>query len=204
MPPITFKFARGLDIPVTAATAKFGLIGRSGSGKTYAAGKLVECLHDAGVQVVVLDDIGNWWGLRVGAGGKGKGLDLVVFGGERGDLPITPDSGRLVAQLVVKHRLSAVLDISDFRKSQAQRFATDFAEELFHLKKRHKSPLHLVIEEAHTFIPERTSKGTERMKGAFQDIARKGRNYNYMAILRKLQLVEKRGYRAADHLFVDR
>lgn len=46
-------------LPIDAATQTFAFIARKGAGKTYAAGKLVELLMDAGVQVVVLDTVGN-------------------------------------------------------------------------------------------------------------------------------------------------
>lgn len=53
------RLAEDLKLPLDAATQTFAFIARKGAGKTYAAGKLVELLLDAGVQVVVLDTVGN-------------------------------------------------------------------------------------------------------------------------------------------------
>jgi len=64
------KISDDLSLPLDAATQTFAFIARKGAGKTYAAGKLAECLMDAQVQVVILDSVGNWWGLRLEADGK--------------------------------------------------------------------------------------------------------------------------------------
>src|SRR3954462_4528814 len=79
--------AKDLTLPLDAATQTFAFIARKGAGKTYTAGKLVEQLLKAHVQVVVLDTVGNWYGLRMSADGKGTGFDVPVLGGLRGDIP---------------------------------------------------------------------------------------------------------------------
>jgi hypothetical protein len=48
-----------LSLAIYAATQTFAFVARKGTVKTYAAGKLTELLLDAGVQVVVLDTVGN-------------------------------------------------------------------------------------------------------------------------------------------------
>jgi DNA helicase HerA-like ATPase len=68
-------------MPVNAATLTFAFSARKGAGMTYAAGKSSEILLEAGVQVVVLDTVGNWYGLRLAADGKGNGFDVPMFGG---------------------------------------------------------------------------------------------------------------------------
>jgi hypothetical protein len=177
------QLARGLALPIDAVTQTFGFLGKRGGGKTYAAGKLTELMLDANAQVVVLDPVGNWFGLRIAANGRGKGFDLPVFGGRNGDIPLEPKSGRLVAQYVVDHRISLVLDVSGFRKRQQKEFVTDFAEELFELKKTSPSALHLVMEECQRFMPQKVWKGSERMLGALEDIIKLGRNYGIGASL---------------------
>jgi Helicase HerA, central domain len=64
------RIAADLTLPLDAITQKFAFLGRSGAGKTYGAGKFVEELLDAGAQVVILDPVGNWFGLRLAADGK--------------------------------------------------------------------------------------------------------------------------------------
>lgn len=170
-------FAPALALPYKAATETFAFLGRRGSGKTYAAGKLVELLHAIGVQVVILDPVGTFWGLRLAADGRSPGLPIPVFGGSHGDVPLAAGSGALIARALVEHESSAVIDVSHFRKGERKRFVQVFAEEFFHLKKDRRSPVHLVVEEAHVFVPQRPQKGEEPMLGAMEDLVRLGRNY---------------------------
>lgn len=175
----TLALADGLTLPVDAATQTFAFIARKGAGKTYAAGKLTELLVDAGVQVVVLDTVGNWYGLRIAADGKGEGLDIPVLGGLRGDIPLNAAAGELVADLVVDTGRSLVVDLSQFSKADRKRFATAFAERLWQGKKGEldPTPMHLVIEESQLLIPQNVTAGDARMVGVFEEIVRLGRNY---------------------------
>ena len=63
-------------------------LGRTGSGKTFAVTKLVEEMLDARAQVIVLDPVGVWWGLRLLADGKSPGIPITIFGGLHGDVPL--------------------------------------------------------------------------------------------------------------------
>lgn len=136
-----------------------------------------------GAQIVVLDPVGNWWGLRVDANGKSKGKDIFIAGGERGDVPILPESGARFGRLVVEKNVSMVLDISGFRQGERKRFAADFAEEFYHLKKTQRSAVHLFVEEAQLFVPQRSGPDEARMLGAYENIIRLGRNYGIGATL---------------------
>lgn len=177
------KFAPGLSFPIDAVTQTFAFLARRGAGKSYGAGVAAEGMFGAGAQIVVLDPVGTWYGLRLAPNGRSKGLDIPVFGGEHGDIPLEPTGGALVARAVVEHGTSVVLDVSHFRKGQRKQFCTDFAEELFHLKKTHRSPIHLFVEEAQMFVPQKVFHGEERMLGAFEDIVKLGRNYGIGATL---------------------
>ena len=178
-----FKLARGIELPSTAVTQTFGFLGRRGSGKTYAAGVFAEELLEQGVQTVIFDPLGNWHGLRATASGKGTGYPVPIFGGEHGDLPLNEHSGKLVADLIVDERVSAILDVSPFSKRKRQQFVAEFAEQLFQRKKTARSPIHLIIEEAHLFAPQRTTDINMRMLGAIEDIVRLGRNFGIGASL---------------------
>jgi hypothetical protein len=182
-----------LELPDSAVTQKFAFIGRSGSGKTYAAGKLAEGIFDAGGQLVVLDPVGVWWGLRLAANGKGKGLPIPVFGGLHEDIPLLPGGGAAVADAVVDARLSVVLDVSMMRKGERVRFATDFAEQLFHRKKEKRSPMHLIVEEAQVFVPQRVRPEEARLLGAFEDLIKLGRNFGigFSMVSQRPQAVNK-------------
>lgn len=202
--PKRLKMAGNLALPQEAVTQTFGFIARKGAGKTYAAGKLAEELYGVKAPFVVLDPVGNWYGLRLSACGRKPGLPIYVFGGDHGDLPITPDSGAIVARAVMKRGIAAVLDVSRFRKNKRKQFVTDFAEELFHLAKTVRSPLMVIIEEAQVFAPQRVGKGEERMLGAIEDIVRLGRNYGLGSALitQRPQSVHKDVLNQVECLFV--
>jgi len=173
------KISDDLSLPIDAATQTFAFIARKGAGKTYAAGKLAECLMDAGVQVVILDSVGNWWGLRLDADGKSAAYDIPVIGGLRGDIPLEATGGQLIADTVVETGRSLIIDVSQFSKHDRQRFATDFGERLWLKKKaeRHPNPVHLVIEESQLIVPESVRGDSARMVGIYEEIIRLGRNY---------------------------
>ncbi len=171
------KISKEISLPIDVVTQTLATIGRKGAGKTYLATMIAEQMLDAGSQVIVIDPVGNWWGLRVGADGKSKGKDIFVIGGEHGDIPIVPEAGAKIAKLLVEKSISAVLDVSSFRLGERKRFCTDFGEELLHLKKTQKNPVHLFLEEAQLIIPQRVGPEEARMVGAFEQIVRLGRNY---------------------------
>jgi DNA helicase HerA-like ATPase len=63
-------------IPKAALEQHIAILGKTGSGKTYAAKGLVERMLDDGRQVCVIDPTAAWWGLRLGANGKPPGFLL--------------------------------------------------------------------------------------------------------------------------------
>lgn len=114
-----------------------------------------------------------WWGLRSSADGRKPGLPVVILGGEHADAPLEPTSGEVVADLVVDESVSCVLDLSLMRKAEQTRFFTAFAERLYH---RNREALHVFVDEADEFCPQRPQKGTERALGAAEDLVRRGRS----------------------------
>lgn len=166
------KIAKNLELPDEAVTQTFAILAKRGVGKTYTASVMVEEMLKNNLPVVVLDPIGVWWGLRSSADGKGPGLSIIIAGGDHADIPITPDNGTIMANMVVDQRLSVVIDFSHFRKGEQIKFVTDFAETLYH---RNRDALHLVVDEADAFAPQRTMPNEARMLGAFEDLVRRGR-----------------------------
>lgn len=163
-----------LSLPKEAVTQTFAILAKRGVGKTYTASVMAEEMLKASLQVVVVDPIGVWWGLRASADGKHEGLEIIVMGGEHGDVPLESTGGELVADFVVEHGRSVVLDLSSFRKGEMIRFMTAFAETLY---RRNRAPLHLIVDEADAFAPQKTMRGEggERLLGAMEDIVRRGR-----------------------------
>lgn len=174
----TLKLADDLLLPINGITQKFAFLGRTGSGKTYGASKLAEEMLYNGAQIIVIDPMGVWYGLRLDADGKKpSGLDIPVFGGLHGDLPLTPESGALVADILVDRRISAILDVSQMIDAEINRFSTAFGDRFFQRMKAKPNAVHLFLEECQEFLPQNTMKGEERKLHVFQRIAKQGRNF---------------------------
>lgn len=171
--------AKDLRLPVDAVTQKLAFLGRTGSGKTYGATKVAEQMLGAGAQIIALDPVGVWYGLRLAANGtEPSDLELPVFGGLHGDIPIEPTSGALLADLVVERGISAILDVSQLESDRDKaRFAGDFANRFFFRKKAAPSAVHLFVEECQEFVPQNPAKGEEQMLHHFHRLIKLGRNF---------------------------
>jgi hypothetical protein len=178
------KLAKNLDLPVAAVTQKFAFLGRTGGGKSYAATKLAEGMLLIGAQIIALDVVGNWYGLRVPKKKGQKAFDILVFGGRNGDIEINPKAGKIVAGIILEKNLSAVIDISEFISSEQMRFAYDFLTAFFEGRKARPAACHLFIEEAQELVPQNVPPGTKgeesfgaKMLHAGERILKIGRNY---------------------------
>lgn len=172
-----FRLADNVILPANAPTQTFAFLGTRGCGKSYGAGVMVEAFLDAGVQVVVVDPVGIWPGLRIAADGKGRGFDIPVLGGWHGDVPLEPSAGEYVGQLAGERRMSLVLDVSEFTDSAQRRFVEAFCRSLFESKKRNRSPVHVLFEEGHEFFPQYVDAGAASMVGATKRLWKVGRNF---------------------------
>lgn len=169
----TLDLGDGLTLPLEAVTQTFAILAKRGMGKTFTASVLIEEMLEHRQRVVVIDPVGVWWGLRSSATGKSAGYPVVIIGGDHGDLPLEVNSGELVADLIIDNDLAVVIDLSLLRKNQQRTFMTAFAERLYH---RNRRPLHLVVDEADAYAPQRTPKGDgARLLGAMEDLVRRGR-----------------------------
>src|SRR6185295_19259650 len=65
-----------------------------------------------------------------------------------------------------------VLDLSELSEGDKTRFLIDFAERLY---RRNRNPLHLFLEEADDYIPQRPFREQARLLRAFENIVRRGR-----------------------------
>lgn len=167
------KITQNLDFPLSAVTETFGYLACRGSGKTNANRVVAEAFFDAEVPFVVVDPVGSWWGLLSSRDGKRPGLPILVLGGKHGHLPLERDSGELVADLVVEHRLSCVLDLSTFESEGAKKkFLLDFARRLY---AKNEEPLHLFLEEADDYISQRPMRDEAQLLRAWENIVRRGR-----------------------------
>jgi len=169
------RIADDLTLPPEAVTQTFGILAKRRVGKTYTASVMAEEFCKAKLPFVALDPTGAWWGLRSSADGKREGYPVIILGGEHGDVPLEASVGKVVADLVVDHPGFYVIDLSATQSNAEQdRFVTDFAERLYRRKAQHKHPLHLFVDEADSFAPQRPLPGQQRMLGAIEAIVRRG------------------------------
>jgi uncharacterized protein len=152
---------------------RIAIVGTAGSGKTYTAKGFVERLLDARARVAVVDPLGVWWGLRASADGAAPGYPVVVFGGRHADVAITAEMGAALGRLIAGQALACVVDLSELGSSIARRrFMAAFAEALY---EANEEPLHLVLDEADLWAPQRPIKGWESLLGHIEEIVRRGR-----------------------------
>lgn len=165
-----------MNLTEFAATATNAILAKKGAGKSNAAVTMAEDFHDAGIAFVAIDPKGDWWGIRSSADGTSAGLPVVVFGGKHGDVPLTVNSGALIADLILGAGgyLSCVLDVSQFTYTERDRFLLDFGERLFR-EKDEEGVLHLMLEEAHEYLPQGVTRTNARLVGMYQRIVKQGR-----------------------------
>ena len=160
-------------LPLPALDERIAIVGTSGSGKTYAAKGLIETLMDQAARICVVDPLGVWWGLRAGADTTNSGYPVVVFGGRHADIAFDEDMGAALVRLVGTHPLACVVDLSGFGSGAARRsFMTAFSETLY---EANKEPLHLVLDEADLWAPQRAQRGGQALLGRVEEIVRRGR-----------------------------
>src|ERR1700736_3201630 len=160
-------------LPTDALDDRIAIVGTAGSGKTYAAKGFVERLLETGARVAIVDPLGVWWGLRASADGTAAGYPVVVFGGKHADVPITAEMGGALGRLVASEALACVVDLSELGSSAARRrFMAAFSEALY---EANEEPLHLVLDEADLWAPQRPIKGWEGLLGHIEEIVRRGR-----------------------------
>jgi len=165
-------------LPGDYATSTNAILAKRRSGKTYTASVIAEELVRIEQPWVALDPTGAWWGLRAPASPPvkyGKGLPVVILGGAHGDVPLEATGGRVVADLVVDTPGFYVLDLSSLGTRRAEvRFAGEFADRLYRRKQSERTPLHLFVDEAEMFVPQRMERDETTMLGAFESIVKRG------------------------------
>jgi hypothetical protein len=162
-----------IRLPINAATKTFAILAKRGAGKTYTAGVMAEEFFRTGIPFVVFDPIDVWWGLRLAANGKDKGLPVVVFGIEHADIKLDRDMGRRIAQAVVKDNISCVISTFGLPKVAMRQLIADFSEELLNIN---NIPRHVFIEEAHEFVPQRVMGAMAKTFAAVEALVVMGRN----------------------------
>lgn len=172
----TLKISKDVSLPVDVVTQTIAILAKRRAGKSYTMRKICEQLLEANQQIVMVDPKGDQWGIRSSADGKKAGFPIIILGGEHGDLPLEVNAGEVVAKLVVEERVSVLLDLSGFRKSEVAVFMAIFLETVYRLKaqEKNRTAVMLVVDEADAIAPQKPQANEARMLGAIEDIVRRG------------------------------
>lgn len=162
-----------VKVPINAATKTFAILAKRGAGKTYTGAVMAEEFAKNNIPFVVIDPIDVWWGLRLAADGKSKGLPVVVFGIQHEDILLNRDMGRQIAQAIVKQNVSCVINTFGLPKAAQRHILAEFADELLNIN---NTPRHIFIEEAHEFLPQRVFGGLGTVFNAVSNLVVMGRN----------------------------
>jgi len=114
-----------------------------------------------------------WWGLGQGADGAAPPFPVTVFGGLHADVPLDPGMAVALGRLVGTQPIACVVDVSDFGSVGVRRFfMTAFTEALYAFNTQ---PLHLVLDEADLWAPQRAQLEGQDLLGRVEEIVRRGR-----------------------------
>lgn len=169
--------ARNFYLPLETVAQPLGILAQRGAGKSNAAVVMAEEMFEAGLPWIAIDPKGDWHGIRSSRDGKKPGLPVPVFGGLHADVPLHPDGGALLADLIVDVRLTCIVDVSDFSKGEQTRFLIDLGERLFRKQRHSPEPMHVFMEEAHEYLPQRVMRDQARLVGAWAKIVKQGRSF---------------------------
>ena len=178
MTPRALHLAKDLSLPLDAVTETFADSGRRGSGKTHTAVVMAEEMlaaccarrHHRPARRVV--------GPARLEGREEGGLPDSLRGGSHQDVLLSADAYRILADVVVDRAVSMVLSLRHLSKTDQRRFVGEFCERLHDRKAdpAHRTALHVFIDEADAFVPQRPVPGTERCFGAVDTLVRRGRS----------------------------
>src|SRR3712207_3936203 len=132
-----------IQLPLNAATKTFAILAKRVAGKSYTGAVMAEEFAKANIPFVVFDPIDVWWGLRLSADGKRKGLPVVVFGVEHADILLTRDMGREIARAIVEANISYVISTFGMPKAAQRQIIAEFSDELLIIN---NTPRHVFVE----------------------------------------------------------
>ena len=154
-------------LPPEYVTKVGAFLAKRGSGKTYAAGVIIEEFLKYNIPFIIIDPMSAYWGLR-------EKYPVVIFGGRKGDIKIEPTDGKIISELIIKQNLSCILDISEWSHNQMRSFIADFLIQLYQLN---NTPRHIFLEESDIFSPQQGRDNSKDSFNAVDTVVRRGRQY---------------------------
>jgi len=193
-------------LPDDAVTQGFALLARRRSGKSNLAGVIEETFCERGDPWVVLDPVSAHWGIRYqddhGQPGKPSGYEVMIVGGKYGDVALDEKGGAALAQILVDTNISCVVDLGGESMNAQQKFVADFATELLRVN---ETPRHVLLEEAHTFVPQVPSFENQKLVlGAMTKMITMGggKGIGFTLITQRSASIAKAVLEQIDNLFV--
>ena len=179
------RIADDLALPLDVVTETTAILGVRGTGKTNTGTVFIEEAHEHGTQFVVVDPLAVWYGLKTSADGEHEAIPCVVFGGERGDLPLREDLAERIADVVVDTGISAVLSLAELSRAGQARFVHLFMERLYRRKAEpgRGTRLLVAIDEASSFVPQRFGAEMAKCVGSIEQLVRRGRSRGLGCVL---------------------
>jgi DNA helicase HerA-like ATPase len=159
-----------IDLP-KLIESKLLVQANSGGGKSWALRRILEQSHGK-VQHIILDSEGEFGTLR-------EKYDYVIAG-KGGDTPAEPRSAALLARKLLELNVSAIIDLYELHPQERKRFVKLFLDSLINAPKELWHDCIVVIDEAHTYAPE---KGQSEAMDAVIGLCALGRKRGFCAIL---------------------
>ena len=139
------NLADGIDIDAQrVVTGRGCAIGQSGSGKSYLAGVMAEELCRARMPFCVIDTEGEYGSLK-------KMFNLILVGGENGDVGLDVDFSRLF-EASITNSVPVVLDLSDSLDKMS--VVNSALHALYSIEDKVRKPYLVIVEEADVFAPQ--------------------------------------------------
>jgi len=144
----------------------------SGGGKSWLLRRLAEQLFGK-VQVIILDREGEFATLREQFG--------YVLVGKGGETPADCRSAELVARKLLELRASAVCDLYEMKDHERHRWVRLFLEALVDAPKNLWHDVVIIVDEIHSFAPEKGS-GESEASDAVIGLATRGRKRGFCLV----------------------
>jgi hypothetical protein len=184
------RISSELSLPPDTVTSTMIVYGGKGMGKTVFGAVVAEELYAVGHRWSWLDPLGVSHGLRFNSAGTGKGIKCLILGGVHGDIPIFPDGGAAVADVVVEEGCNVLVDFSRSKTGEMWgvaekiRFCAAYARRLFQRQGdivggRRRRPIMQFLDEAARYIPQNIPAGSPHLAecvSAWQQLVEEGRN----------------------------
>lgn len=177
------EFNIGTDINLLKLLATRLLIqGTSGSGKSYAL-RYMEETFSGHVQQIIFDPEGEFVTLR-------EKFPFALVAVDGGDIPLNIHHVQILAQMILKTRLSVIIDLYDLTEEDRVQFVGDFMKHVMLQPKKDWHEVLVYIDEAQLFCPE----GTVTYSSHFiRDYVTRGRKRGYGIVMatQRLALLDK-------------